>query len=322
MYAMKKFIIITMVTLVSLPIFAQDDVYYVPKKDTSVKTAKQTYYSGSNRDIDEYNRRVKYRTNSVEVNDSDIISFDGITGEYPDSLENENKALKKSRSSYSQDYDDDYVYSRELNRWYGLYNPWFYGPGYYSPYSYGYGFYSPYYGSYYGYYDPWYSPYYSGWYGYYDPWYSPYYSGWYGYYNPWYYGNYWGGYDYYRGYSYRDTGGIGAGYSNRGTTSSSSNSNGLITSNRRTGGNVYNDIAKKNQTRSTVVSSGRYTGTRYSDSNTNTGMSRSYTPTYSNPSTNTPSYSGGSRSSGGGSFGGGSSSGGGMSGGGGHGGRR
>lgn len=298
----------------SMPLMAQDDdMYIVPKKSSTVKAATDTYYSGSDRNVDEYNRRGKFRSSVTELNDSDIIAFDGENGVYPDSIEV--KGRSKRYRYYDGDIDDDYLYSRELNRWYGLYNPWFYGYGYISPFYRGYGWYSPYYSSWYGYYDPWYSPYYSGWYGYYDPWYYGYYGGWY---SPWYYSGYWGGGYYGSRYRYSG-GGLGEGYSNRGRVTSSASSNGLVGSNRRTGGNVYNDIAKRSQTRSGVVSSSRSVGSRNID--VNRGNTRTYTPSYNTPSYSSPSYSGGSRSSGGGSFGGGSRGGGGVSGGG-HGGRR
>jgi hypothetical protein len=318
---MKKFILITMLMSVSFQMMAQDDdVYFVPKKDATAKTVKETYYSGIDRDVDEYNRRGQYNSSSIEVNDSDIISFDGEEGVYPDSLGSKAQSPKYSRRhhDYGYDYDDDYYYSRELSRWYGFYNPWFYSRGYWGPYYYGYGWYSPYYSSFYGFYDPWYYPYYSGWYGYYDPWYYGYYGGWY---RPWYYSGYYGGY-------YRNNyGGVGAGYSNRGRAlSSTGGGSGAVNNNRYTRGNVYNDIAKRNESRSRVVSSRRSVGSRSVGTDRNVTVPRNYNPTYSNQRTNPSGYSGGSRSFGGGSFGGGRSMGGGSRGGGfsggGHGGRR
>lgn len=319
---MKKLFLISMVMSVSLQMMAQDDdLYFVPKRDASVGAHKETYYSGIDRDVDEYNRRGQFRKSSVEENGSDVISFDGEEGVYPDSLDNADKSPKYSRRHRGYRYydDDDYYYSRELSRWYGFYDPWFYGLGYWGPYYRGYGWYSPYYSSWYGYYNPWYYPYYSSWYGYYDPWYYGYYGGWY---SPRYYGGY------YSNYSRRNYGGVGAGYSNRGRAySSSSVSNGFVGSNRHVGGNVYNDISKRSVSRSRVVSSSRSVGPRSVGGNRDRSMSRSYTPSYSAPRNSTPSFSGSNRSVGGGSFGGGGSMGGGsrgggFSGGGGHGGRR
>ncbi len=315
---MKKFILTTMVMLVSVPLLAQDDdLYYTPKKDSAVKAAKETYYSGSDRDVDEYNRSGKYRNGSTGVDASDVVFLDGEQGVYPDSLTAEKKQGGSSEY-YADTDDDDFRYSRELNRWYGCYDPWLYGRAYFSPWYYGYGWYSPFYSSLYSWYDPWYYPYYSGWYGFYDPWYYGYYGGWY---RPWHPGHPgWGGGGHHHG-GYWAHGGVGTGYSNRGSVNSQSGSSiGFAGSNnRRSGsGNVYNDIAKKNQTTSRVVSSRRNVGT----TPTYTDRSNTHTYTQMRPNTNSGSsvFSGGSRF-GGGSFGGGSR-GGGFSGGGGHGGRR
>lgn len=304
---MKNFILITMAVLTSVPMLAQDDdLYYVPKKDSAVKTARQTYYCGSDRDVDEYNRRGCYRHDFTEVNDSDIIAFDGQEGVFPDSME-----CKGGCSRYNDSDCADYTYSRELNRWYGYYDPWLYGRGYFGPWSYGYGWYSPYY---YSWYDPWYYSYYGGWYGYYDPWFYGYYGGWY---RPWHY-DYpgWAGGGHHHGGDWA-RGGVGAGYSNRGSVNTGNSGMIAGAGNRRTGGNVYNNIAKKSQAQSRVVSSRRSVGSlqNYNDRTS----TRTYTPNYNN--SNAGSFSGGSRSGGGG-FGGGSRGGGGFSGGGGHGGRR
>lgn len=253
------------------------------------------------------------------VADSDVVFFDEVKGEYPDTL---GLVKKKSYSDGYNDYDgDDYAYSRELNRWYGFYDPWLYGHYY--------GFYSPFYSSYYGWYDPWYYPYYGGWYGYYNPWYYSYYGGWY---DPWWYG----GYHHWHGGGakpiHRDNGGIGMGYSNRGHVNTGIGAAGGYANrgtNYSTGrGNVYNDIAKKNDnTTRRIVSSNRTVGSRQSNSNFNS--SRSYTNTYRSQDHNSSAFSGSNRSfsggggfSGGGFSGGGSRGGGGFSGGGGHGGRR
>lgn len=59
---MKKLIFTVMAMLAMSPALAQDDdLYFTPKKDSAIKTAKQTYYVGSDRDVDEYNRRGQYR---------------------------------------------------------------------------------------------------------------------------------------------------------------------------------------------------------------------------------------------------------------------
>jgi hypothetical protein len=315
---MRKLILTTMAMLVSIPLLAQDDdLYYTPKKDSAVKAAKETYYSGSDRDVDEYNRSGKYRNHSTTVDDSDIVFLDGEQGVYPDSLDSAMSVIPDSES-YDDTDCDDYKYSRELNRWYGCYDPWLYGRAYFSPWYYRYGWHDPFYSSLYGWYDPWYYPYYSSWYGYYDPWYYGYYGGWY---RPLHYGYFGPG----GGGHHHDGlwahGGLGAGYSNRGSVNTQSGTSGVQMGggNRRTGGsNVYNDIAKRNQSSGRMVSSRRSVGSTqtYTDRST----TRTYTPTYRNSNAGSSSFSGGSRSGGGG-FGGGSR-GGGFSGGGGHGGRR
>ena len=65
---MKKNVFLAAV-IMSLPLFVNaqsDDVYFTPKKSSVEKIANRsankdesrtTYYSGSNRDVDEYNRR-------------------------------------------------------------------------------------------------------------------------------------------------------------------------------------------------------------------------------------------------------------------------
>ncbi len=66
--------------------------------------------------------------------------------------------------------DEDFGCTRELSRWDGYYDPWFYD-------YYGYG---PYYwrSRMWGWHNPWRYGYYAGWY---DPWFDPWYD-------PWYYG--------------------------------------------------------------------------------------------------------------------------------------
>lgn len=307
---MKKLILMTMAALLSVPVLAQDDdLYFTPKKDATVKAAKETYYSGSDRNVDEYNRRGNYRQGTAAVDDSDVVFFDDEKGEYPDSVGN-----VKRQKSYSERYndidDDDYTYSRELNRWYGFYDPWLCSRFY--------GWYSPFYSPFYSWYDPWYYPYYGGWYGYYNPWYYSYYGGWY---DPWWHGG--PHYAWHVGPAHHGFGGVGAGYSNRGHVNTSAGA-GTGYANRGTarpvGGNVYNDIAKRNQSSRQIVSSSRTVGSRQVGTNTNSSRSTFSQPYRSSGNSSTFS-SGGSRGFSGGGFGGGSR-GGGFSGGGGRGGRR
>ena len=60
---MRKCFFISVITMaVPLVSLAQDDMYFVPKKADKIKSTleyvspRDTYYSGSDRNIDEYNR--------------------------------------------------------------------------------------------------------------------------------------------------------------------------------------------------------------------------------------------------------------------------
>ena len=180
---MKKLLLFSML-VIALPqtMSAQDDdLYFVPKKTTAPEVAqdrfgmpKDTYYSGSDRSVDEYNRRFKSR---VEVLDgdttkNDIIDFSAEKGVYPDSLQIEDYKLTKRMSRF-----EDYRLADNAAFWAG------YDAGRRD-----WGWHSPWYYSSYGWYDPWY---YSSW-RWYDPWYDPWYYGYAGWYDPWYYRPGWG----------------------------------------------------------------------------------------------------------------------------------
>ena len=304
---MKKLLLFSMLVL-ALPqtMSAQDDdLYFVPKKVSAPEVAqdrfgmpKDTYYSGSDRSVDEYNRRFKSR---VEVLDgdttkNDIIDFSAEKGVYPDSLQIEDYKLTKRMSRF-----EDYRLADNAAFWAG------YDAGRRD-----WGWHSPWYYSSYGWYDPWY---YSSW-RWYDPWYDPWYYGYAGWYDPWYYRPGWGWgwswrYPYYRphyvvisGGGRRHSGYIGTGSIRRdGTTYGYGGRRGVIAGNSsrmsslrerasRLGGSSY---SSGNTRRS---GSGNFSG--YRGGNSNFGGSRS---------------SGGF--SGGGSFGGSRGGGGGFGGGGG-----
>lgn len=315
---MKKLLLFSML-VIALPqtMSAQDDdLYFVPKKTSAPQVAqdrfgmpKDTYYSGSDRSVDEYNRRLKSR---VEVLDgdttkSDIIDFSAEKGVYPDSLQIEDYKLTKRMSRF-----DDYRLADNASFWAG-----------YEAGRRDWGWHSPWYYSSYGWYDPWY---YSSW-RWYDPWYDPWYYGYAGWYDPWYYRPGWGWgwswrYPYYRphyvvisGGGRRHSGYIGTGTLRRdGTTynyyggrrgavaGNSSRMSSLRERAYRMGGS--RNYSSGNTVRSR---SGNFSG--YRGSNSDFGGSRS-----------SGSFSG-SRSSGGfsggGSFGGSRGGGGGFSGGGG-----
>ena len=160
-----------------------DDMYFVPSKESKAKDAYQyglpsnTYYSGSSRSVDDYNRRMISAV-PTDSTGNDIIDFSAVRGVYPDSAattaQSEDYQLTRRMSRFddytpSQAYWDGYRDGRWSSPWY--YNSW------YSWYDYDYWYWhSPYFYSGYG----WTSPYYYGWYA---PWH-------YGYYGPWNYGYY------------------------------------------------------------------------------------------------------------------------------------
>ena len=302
---MKKLLLFSML-VIALPqtMSAQDDdLYFVPKKTTAPEVAqdrfgmpKDTYYSGSDRSVDEYNRRFKSR---VEVLDgdttkNDIIDFSAEKGVYPDSLQIEDYKLTKRMTRF-----DDYRLADNAAFWAG------YDAGRRD-----WGWHSPWYYSSWGWYDPWYDPWFYGGWRWYDPWYYGY-AGWY---HPWYYRPGWRWYDpwYYPSYrphyviigGRRHSGYIGTGSIRRdGTTYGYGGRRGVIAGNSsrmsslrerasRLGGSSY---SSGNTRRS---GSGNFSG--YRGGNSNFGGSRS---------------SGGF--SGGGSFGGSRGGGGGFGGGGG-----
>ena len=180
---MKKiFILLVLLGVMPLSLMAQDDdLYFTPKKTVETNSSSQikvkekaSYYCGSNRDVDEYNRRGKFSSYCQKIGSdslgNDIIEFHAGNELYPDSSYVDTAYIYPGSMQYQVD-DNDYYNCRRMSRfdgYYGWYDPWMYG--------------------YYGY-----SPYYCGRWGWSEPWC---YSGYYGWYDPWYYG-----YDY--GYPYR-----------------------------------------------------------------------------------------------------------------------
>lgn len=190
---MKKLILLTLVSAFSLSLMAQDDdMYFVPTKENVAKEARKygmpqnVYYSGSNRSVDDYNRRAQF-SSPVDSTGSDIIDFSAVRGVYPD-------------SAYSQPVEnDDYALTRRMSR-FDDYTP---SEAYWDGYRAG-RWSSPWYNTWYSWYDPWY---YDSWWYWNDPFY---YSSWYGwrypyYYSTWYSPRYYG-YHYYGG-SYISRGG-------------------------------------------------------------------------------------------------------------------
>ena len=164
---MKKLILILLlIGALPLSMVAQDDdLYFVPKKSSKVERVndnyglpRETYYAGSNRSVDDYNRRMSTYV-PIDSAASDIIDFNGELGVYPDSLDDYTLTRKMERF-------DDYSLSDNAAYWAGYqegrHDLWWHSPWYYRTY---------------------------GWYNWYDPWYYDYYG--YPYYRYGY--SYWGG---------------------------------------------------------------------------------------------------------------------------------
>ncbi len=285
----QLFVFAVLFSAMSLSVMAQDDLYFSPKKkaQTSTDSQQPAYYVGSNRDVDEYNRRGKYWSHTQKIGSdeqgNDIIQFQQGNGVYPDSVYIDTTFVSKFSANVS---DDDFAYSRRMSRWDGYYDPWFYNYAF-SPYYWRSAWYDPWY--YGGFYDPWYA----GYYGYYG-WYGPYaYGGWRwpGYYGGWYWPGYWGG-AYITHYSGR------GGYAGYRSWSGSRPSTGR--------GVTYNGTRSFGN-RNNQSTANRTFGNR-NNNNTNTNRQNSFGfGNRSNSSMSTGSFGGGFGGSRGGGFGGGHS---------------
>ena len=278
---MKKLIMFLFLSMaLPLSMLAQDDdMYFVPTKENKAKEAEsyglptRTYYAGSKRTVDEYNRRTMIGANQTDSVGNDIIDFSAVRGVYPDSV-------------YNETDDSDYQLTRRMTR-FDEYTPsQAYWEGYRdgrwaSPWSWSYS--SLYWNDYWYWNDPWFwnsswywrYPYFTGYYDYYGYYgYYPWYAGYYGYYGyrPWYYGGYYVS----SGRAYRRDG-------------------RPVNHRSRLNGNNYGGY-RDNSTRS---------------GNTNNNPGTSYGGSRSFSTTSSGSFGGGN--SGGGSFGGGGRSGGGRS---------
>ena len=303
---MKKLLLISVLFgLMPLSMAAQvDDLYFVPKKKSATKVTdnyglpREVYYSGSDRSVDEYNRRVShYDLIAKDSTLNDTIHFSAEKGVYPDSTLNEDFEITRKMSRF-----DDYRIADNEAFWAG-----------YEAGRYDWGWHSPWYYTRFGWYDPWYyhwywnDPwYYSGYYGWYGGWYGfgyyPFYSSWYG---PWYYDRfyYYGGGYVGRVHSASTIGGgtirrDGLSYGRHQSSSIARNSSRMSEVRRRTMSG-HTGYSQSNASRSNSVRSGRSQNstiynTPRSSSNNSGGFGGS--------------RSSGSFSSGGGSFGGGSRS--------------
>ncbi len=322
---MKKLLLLTLgFGFLPISIQAQDDMYFVPKKSKPVKTASSferstdnTYYSGSSRNVDDYNRRGNSYDVLAEDSTNDVIDFDETVGIYPDSTQEDYRITKKMARwddyTPSESYWDGYLDGRRdswgFRSWH---SPWYYS-------------------SFYPWYDyTWYDPWYTGWgwhYGWYDPWYygswswgwGSYYS-WH-YYHPWYYGWYGGvTHNWNRGYhgNYRSAA-HGSGYyrgssalgSRRTTTSSTGSRNYSVGSressigSRGTSNRSQSVSPRSTGSRRTAIGGSSSAPTRSSGSVFDAGSRRTSSSSYESRGSGSFGSSG-SR----GSFGGGSSMGG------------
>ena len=310
---MKRLLLISMILgMLPMSMVAQiDDLYFVPQKKTVEKVTdnygmpSETYYAGSNRSVDDYNRRTISRYEPI-ANDStlsDTISFSAEKGVYPtDSIEVEDFQLTKEMSRF-----DDYRISDNAAFWAGYeagrydwawHSPWYYSRygwygGWYDPWSWYYTRWGWYDYGYYGWYSPWYS---SMYYGLYGPWYGPW--GWR--YSSWYYYDYYphyaiGGGGHYRGGSTIGAGTIrrdGSTYGGYRRSASAQNSSRLSELRNRT----VNGGSRNGRTNRT--NSRTYSGNSRNNGNYN-NSSFSNSRSYSNSGSNSGSFSS-SRSSGGG----------------------
>ncbi len=178
----RTLILYALLSTIPLVSFAQDDdLYFTPKKTIKTEEANapkphphETYYCGSNRDVDEYNRRGQLKSyyQKIETDSlgNDMIEFHPGDGTYgTDSIDSVQYIYPGSETYYDDDY---YAYSRRMGRFDGFY-------GWYNPYFYSY----------------WNNPYWYSWYDWYTPWQYTY--AWRGWYDPWFYGYYGWGYPYF-----------------------------------------------------------------------------------------------------------------------------
>ena len=275
-----------------------DDLYFVPKKQSKQECKADadcrhddapTYYCGSNRNVDEYNRRGKLRSYYQKIGadslGNDIIEFH--TGDEVWNAEDTDSLMSVYPGSESYYDDDDYACSRRMSMFDDFY-------GWHSPYYY------------------WSRPYWRSWYGWYDPWYD----GWYGagWYSPWYHDSFYGwGYPYY-GWSGWYAPRVHYSYGGPSGTRNHAYGGGRFYGNR-TGSNATASRNSFNRRNSYSNDNSNGFGKRRSSYSNNSSARQYQTPSRTTTSPSRSSF-GSSR----GSFGGGSGFGGGSRGGGGFGG--
>lgn len=296
----NRFFISLLLGALPLTMVAQDDdMYFVPsKKHVERATAdygmpRSTYYSGSNRSVDEYNRRSAVGSSYYQVVASDttgrgdIIDFSAERGVYPDSLQAEDFALTRKMARYDG-YEPEVAYREGYRdgRRDSWHSPWFYSSYY------------PWYDSYWYWNDPWYYRHY-GWYStWYDPWYYDYY-----WYRPYgWYGGYYGYHPYYYGGTHWIGGGKSRLYARNGNTGTIDRSGRSHGSFGRSSGTRLNGVNSRASSSRATSTYNRSTSSRSSSSTSgNFSRSSSSSGNFSRSSSFGGSSSGSfSRSSGGG----------------------
>lgn len=316
----RLFLLTTIATLLATSAMAQDDLYFVPSKKVAkeAKAKRQAqenfydqtsvYHSGSDRDVDEYNRRgtfaSHYETVGTDSIGNDIIEFTPGTGVYPDSISL--SALVKSDSLATQwrdvidskkNYkdDDEYSITLRLSRFDDFYGPYWAWNRFYDPWFYD-SFYDPWF------YNPWHYAWYDPWYGPYDPWY-------------WHHGGWgpWGPYRPWHSPVIVHVNG-GAGTHNHGGNFSGRRGSSIASNNARS---VSRGVQTRDHSEASTQARGNFSGRRNGVTQNNT-QTRTYenTRNYENTSRNFTNTSRSNSSFGGGNFGGGSSFGGSSRGGG------
>ena len=80
----RTFILLALVASMPLTMNAQDDMYFVPTKKNVEKSKKDygmpkdTYYSGSNRSVDDYNRRHTECWENQLKDGSQVVAIDSL----------------------------------------------------------------------------------------------------------------------------------------------------------------------------------------------------------------------------------------------------
>ena len=116
---MKKiFILLVLLGVMPLSLMAQDDdLYFTPKKTVETNSSSQikvkekaSYYCGSNRDVDEYNRRGKFSSYCQKIGSdslgNDIIEFHAGNELYPDSSYVDTAYIYPGSMQYQVDDND------------------------------------------------------------------------------------------------------------------------------------------------------------------------------------------------------------------------